>query len=77
MRAVFFTLDGLRSVPEEIGNVSLSAKYRRAVKSMVRNFEQTDINEISSIKPTREYEYTKTVEWFDGQPVHYFCEVEL
>jgi hypothetical protein len=73
-RAVFFTLDGLRSTPQEI---NFNPVYRRPVyMSTDAEFSVKDPSyDYGPNREIREYEYTKTIEWFDGEPVAYFCEV--
>lgn len=76
-RAVFFTLDGLRSTPQVIGAFNPSVPYRRPVMRQTLNefsVNETDYSYAKDIH-VRLYEYTKTVEDFDGGRLAYFCEV--
>lgn len=77
-RAVFFTLDGLRSTPQDIGPFNPGQRYLRPVyRRVVSEFSVKEARyNYSPDFELREYEYTKTVEWFDGEPMAYFCEVK-
>lgn len=78
MRGIFFTKDGLRSVPQDIPGTrerplrNLSRPVMERVSNVVYS------KAIESLGPSftkREYEFTKFVEWFDGDEVAYYCEI--
>jgi hypothetical protein len=75
MRGVFWTRDGLMSVPEEIGERPLPI-YLRPVHPKVTNVTARKTSD--NLGPTyeqREYELSKIVEWFDGSSIAYYCEI--
>jgi hypothetical protein len=75
MRGVFWTRDGLMSVPEEIGERPLPI-YLRSVHPRVTNFMVKKTSD--DLRPTyekREYELSKIVKWFDGSSIAYYCEI--
>lgn len=81
MLGVFFTLDGLRSVPQElyIDESKIGPgmpNYRLPIKDKITNefFVMRLSYPVSPRIDHREYEFSKFVEWFDGSKVAYFCE---
>jgi hypothetical protein len=79
VRAIFFTKDGLRSVPEEI-----YSSHKERPPRHVRRPCMEKVTNVSYVKTlgespptftTREYEFSKFVEWFDGDQVAYYCEI--